>query len=66
MRSIHKYVDLDREIAYRQSTKCTKLKFSWITFYRDRNRVVEFLLPLENKQQIMPNNVETQHKHMYS
>ena len=37
-----------------------------IFFYRDRNRVVEFLLPLENKQQIMPNNVETQHKHMYS
>ena len=34
--------------------------------YRDRSRVVELLLQLENKQQIMQNNVETQHKHMYS
>ena len=32
----------------------------------DRNRVVELLLQLENKQQIMQNNVKTQHKHMYS
>ena len=29
--------------------------------YRDRSRVVKLLL-----QQIMQNNVETQHKHMYS
>ena len=35
------------------------------TLYRDRSHVVEFLLHLENKQQIMPNNVETQHKHVY-
>ena len=34
--------------------------------YRDRTSVVELLLQLENKQQIMQNNVETQHKHMYS
>ena len=34
--------------------------------YRDRSRVVELLLQMENKQQIMQNNVETQHKHMYS
>ena len=34
--------------------------------YRDRSRVVEFLQQLENKQQIMQKNVETQHKHMYS
>ena len=34
--------------------------------YRDRSRVVELLLQSENKQQIMQNNVETQHKHMYS
>ena len=34
--------------------------------YRDRNRIVELLLQLENKQQIMQNNVETQHKHMNS
>ena len=30
------------------------------TLYRDWNRVVEFLLQLENKQQTMPNKVETQ------
>ena len=34
--------------------------------YRDRSNVVELLLQLENKQQIMQNNVQTQHKHMYS
>ena len=34
--------------------------------YWDRSRVEEVLLQLENKQQIMLNNVETQHKHMYS
>ena len=34
--------------------------------YRDRSRVVQLLLQLENEQQIMRNNVETQHKHMYS
>ena len=34
--------------------------------YRDRIRVVELLLQLKNKQQIMENNVETQHKHKYS
>ena len=28
--------------------------------------MVELLLQLENKQQIMQNNVETKHKHMYS
>ena len=32
--------------------------------YRDRSRIVE--LQLEIKQQIMQNNEETQHKHMYS
>ena len=34
--------------------------------YRDRSRIVELLLQLENKQQIMQNNVETQHYRMYS
>ena len=34
--------------------------------YRDRNRVVELLLKFENKPRIMQNNLETQHKHMYS
>ena len=31
--------------------------------YKDRSRVVEFLLHLENKH-ITPNNAETEHKHM--
>ena len=31
---------------------------------RDRSRVIEFLLQLENKQQIVQINVETQHKHI--
>ena len=34
--------------------------------YRDWSGVVELLLQLDNKQQIMQNNVDTQHKHMYS
>ena len=33
--------------------------------YRDRRRIVQLLLQLENKQQIMQNNVETQHNRMY-
>ena len=33
--------------------------------YKDRIHLVELLLQLENKQQIMQNNVKTQHKHMY-
>ena len=36
-----------------------------IYMYRDGSRVVELLLQLENKEQIMQNNMETQHKHMY-
>ena len=32
--------------------------------YRDRSRIVELLLQLENKQQIILNNVETQHNRM--
>ena len=34
--------------------------------YRDRSLIVELLLQLENKQQIIQNNVETQHNRMYS
>ena len=34
--------------------------------YSDRCCVVELLLQLKSKQQSMPNNVETQPKHMYS
>ena len=37
-----------------------------VNIYIDRSRVVELLLQLENKQQIITNNLETQHKHMYS
>ena len=36
------------------------------SFTTQGKRVVELLLQLENKQQIMQNNVETQHKHMIS
>ena len=36
-----------------------------IFLYRDRSRIVELLPQLENKQQIMQNNVETQHYRMY-
>ena len=34
--------------------------------YRDRSRIVELLLQLENKQKLMQNNVETQHNRMHS
>ena len=34
--------------------------------YRDRSRIVELLLQLVYKQQIIQNNVETQHNRMYS
>ena len=34
--------------------------------YRDRSCIVELLLQLENEQQIMQNNVGTQHNRMYS
>ena len=34
--------------------------------HRDQGHIVELLLQLENKQQIMQNNVETQHNRMYS
>ena len=35
--------------------------------FRDRNRIVEILLQLENQnKQIIQNNVKTRHKHVYS
>ena len=34
------------------------------TLYRDRGHEVEFLLHMEDQQQIIQKNVETQHKHM--
>ena len=33
---------------------------------RDRSHIVELLLQLENKQQLMKSNVETKHNRMYS
>ena len=42
------------------------LQHGYDVIYIDRSRVVELLLLLENKQQIITNNLETQHKHMYS
>ena len=33
---------------------------------RDRSHILELLLQLENKQQIMQNNVETLHNRMFS
>ena len=46
-----------------RGTFTTQVK-RYIEIETARVRVVEFLLHLENKQQIMPNNVETQHKHV--
>ena len=34
--------------------------------YKDQSRIEELLLQLEYKQQIIQNNVETQHNRMYS
>lgn len=34
------------------------------TLYRDRGHEVEFFLHMEDQQQIIPDNVETQHKHI--
>ena len=45
-----------------ENVECSQHKEN--VLYRDRSRVVQLLLQLENKQQIMLNNVETQHKHM--
>ena len=50
----------------RAQEKVEYLKHKENVTYRDRSRVLELLLQLENKQQIMQNNGETQHKHMYS
>ena len=53
-----------RGLRVHENVKHSKRRESVI--YRDRSRVVELLLQLENKQQIMQNNVETQHNRMYS
>ena len=37
-----------------------------LIIYRDRSRIVKVLLQLENKQQIMQNNIETWHNRIYS
>ena len=41
------------------------LNFTQGKRYIQGSRLVQLLLQMENKQQIMQNNVETQHKHMY-
>ena len=38
---------------------------SHLYIYRDRSRLVELLLQLENKQQIMQYNVETKQSHVF-
>ena len=47
-----------------ENVECSQRRENVI--YRDRSRVVELFLQLENEQKIMQNNVDTQHKHMYS
>ena len=47
-----------------ENVECSQRRENVI--YRDLSRIVQLLLQLENKQQIKQNNVETQHKHMYS
>ena len=47
-------------------TNVTHLQNRYNFIHRDQSHDVEIFLQLENKQQIMENNVETQHKHMYS
>ena len=44
----------------------TRLQHRYNVIHRDQSHDVEFLLQLENKQQIMQNNAETQHTHIYS
>ena len=60
-------ISVIRLIALRgeRGTFTTQLK-RYIHVYKDQSRVVEILLQLENKQQSMQNNVETQHKQMHS
>ena len=53
-----------REVRAHQNVEHSQCRENVI--HRDRNHVVEDLLQLENKQQIMQNKLETQHKHMYS
>ena len=53
-----------REVRTHENVEHSQRKENVI--YRDRSCVVELLLQLTNKQQIMPKIVEIQHKHMYS
>ena len=55
-----------RGVRAHENVEHSQLGGNVIYIYRNRSRAVELLLQLENKQQIMQNNVETQHKHMYS
>ena len=53
-----------REVRAHENGKHSKRRENVI--YRDRSRIEELLLQLENKQQIIQNNVETQHNRIYS
>ena len=55
-----------RVVRAQENVEYSQRRENVIYMYRDRSRVVELLLQLENKEQIMQNNVETQHKHFYS
>ena len=46
-----------RGVQAHENVECSQRRENVI--YRDRSRIVELLLQLENKQQIMQNNVET-------
>ena len=49
-----------------EDIRTLQIYYAGKTFYGDRSRVVECKLQLKNKKQIMPNNMDTQHKNVYS
>ena len=56
-----------RGVRSRKNVAYIEHMYRWNAINWDIIRVVEFLLQLENKLQILPNNLEeTQHEHMYS
>ena len=55
-----------REVRAHENVEHSQRRENVIYTCRVRSRMVELLLQLENKQQIMQNNAKTQHKHMYS
>ena len=55
-----------REVRAHENVEHSQRRENVISRYRDQSRVVKLLLQLENEQQIILNNVETQHNRMYS